>query len=153
MDFAIPMWSIWLIAGIIFIIIEVFTPAFFSFIIGLACFSAGFASVFTPKDMFPGNLIIQLIVFAISLTLMMIFLRPLFLKHFAKSAKKSNIDALIGKEVVVDSDINNISGKGYIKYGADYYKARSSDGSTIKKGSVVIIESFEGITATVSLKN
>jgi membrane protein implicated in regulation of membrane protease activity len=152
MIFGVPVWAIWIIVGIVFIIIEIFTPAFFSFIIGLACFVAGLSAVFTPSGWFPGNFIVQLAVFGASLTVMMLFLRPVFLKYFVKAGRKSNVDALIGTEVLVDSDIDNVKGTGYVKSGADYFKARSSDGNPIEKGTVVVIEKFEGITATVSIK-
>jgi len=142
-----PPWVIWFISGVLLMIIEIFTPAFFSLIIGIACILTGIAAIFI------NNLIFQFIFFCITLVLLMIFLRPIFLKYFAgKNVKHSNVDALIGKEAIVTEEINNIKKVGYIKIGADYLKAVSKDGNVIPKNKTVIIEKIEGITAAVSLK-
>jgi membrane protein implicated in regulation of membrane protease activity len=149
MIFGIPIWVIWIVVGVLCIIIEIFTPAFFSLIIGLGCFMAGITALITPTSWYPGNIIVQLIVFSITITILMIYVRPLFLRYFARKGRKSNIEALIGKEVLVDSDIDNSKGTGYIKSGPDYFKAKSYNGSPISRGTVVTIEKIEGITATV----
>lgn len=141
------MWLIWFIAGVVLMVLEIFTTSFFTFLIGVSCFAAGTTALITK------NLIPQFIVFIIFLAVLLIFVRPLIQKYFfGKNQKKSNIDALIGKIVIVDTEINNIKNSGYIKDGADYWKAKSKDGAIIKKGEIVIITSFEGITATVKKK-
>ncbi|OHD09560.1 MAG: hypothetical protein A2086_04215 [Spirochaetes bacterium GWD1_27_9] len=140
-------WIYWFVAGFILLIIEIITPGFVIGLIGAACFIGGIVAIFTP------NIIIQLAVFGVSLVLVFIYVRPIFLKYFTKKdQKKSTVDALIGKICIVDTEIDNVKGNGYIKDGADYWKAKSSDGSLIPKGSLVVIENMEGITATVSLK-
>jgi membrane protein implicated in regulation of membrane protease activity len=142
------IWIIWLIAGFVLLIFEIFTPGFVVSLIGAACIFTGIVSI-----IFPNNFIVQFISFSIALILLMIYIRPVFLKYFVrKDSRKSNVDALIGKVCLVDTQIENLKGTGYIKVGADYWKAVSNDGSTIPKGSIVIIDKMEGITATVSLK-
>lgn len=141
------MWLVWFIVGVLLMVLEIFTTSFFTFLIGISCFSAGITALITK------NLIPQFIVFIIFLVVLLIFVRPLIQKYFfGKNQKKSNIDALIGKVVMVDTEINNLENSGYIKDGADYWKAKSEDGSIIKKGEIVTITSFEGITATVMKK-
>lgn len=145
--FPIPLWVLWFVLGVILIIIEIFTPAFFAMIIGIACIITGVSAI-----IFPNYIIIHLIVFGVSLTLMMIFLRPVFVKYLSrKNGTKSNVDAIIGKEAIVDKEINNDLRIGYIKIGADYYKAKSINGDVIPVGSIVKIEKMDSITATVSL--
>ena len=142
------LWAFWILAGIVLLIFEIFTPGFVVSLIGVACIITGVFSIFVH------NFLIQLIVFSLSILLVMIFARPVLMKYFVNtSTKKSNVDALIGKECMVDTEIDNARNTGYIKMGADYWKAKSNDGSIIPKGSVVVIEKMEGITATVSVKN
>ena len=143
------LWLAWFIAGIILIIVEIFTPGFVVFLIGVAALITGVTALAVD------NVYIQFSVFGISMMLLLVFLRPVVKKYLfnKENSQKSNVDALIGKTVVVDKDIDNLSGSGYIKSGADYWKARSADGSSITKGSIVIIEKMEGITALVRLKN
>ena len=70
-----------------------------------------------------------------------------------KSERKSNVEALIGKEAIVDKDIDNsILKKGYIKVGPDYFTAVSERDEKIKEGTIVIIKKIEGNTAIVSIK-
>ncbi len=142
------LWYVWLIVGIILIVMEIFTPGFVVALIGVSALLTGLISIFIH------NIYIQIVFFAISLILIMIFVRPLFLKYLKLNKDtKSNVFALIGKEGIVDTEINNLKGTGYVKVGADYWKAKSKDGSIIPKDSVVIIEVIDGITVTVKLKN
>lgn len=141
------VWAIWFVSGLVLLILEIFTAGFVVSLIGLSCFIGGIVSLFTD------NLIIQFVFFAVSLIIFMIYLRPVFYKYFEKSGgKKSGVDALVGRVCVVDTEIDNIKSTGYVKCGADFWKAVSNDGSVIPKGSQVIIEKMEGNTVTVSLK-
>ena len=47
----------------------------------------------------------------------------------------------------------HLESKGYVKSGGDYWRAKSISGETIEKGTPVIIEKMEGVTAFVKLKN
>ena len=142
------LWAIWIIAGLVLLIFEIFTPGFVVSLIGISSILTGVLAIFIK------NIIIQIIVFSISLLLLMIYIRPIFLKYLVKKdAKKSNIDALIGKNCIVETTIDNLKDEGYIKVGADYWKAKSINGSIIPKGSIVRIEKMEGITAFVNLIN
>ncbi|HOJ63409.1 MAG TPA: NfeD family protein [Spirochaetota bacterium] len=147
MEWINNLWYLWLIIGIILIVLEIFTPGFVVALIGFACLITGILAILIH------NIYFQLVFFVISLTLLMIFIRPILLKYLKLTKDhKSNVFALIGKEAIVETEIDNLKGTGYIKIGADYWKAKSSDGSIIPKDSIVIIEKMEGITATVSLK-
>lgn len=148
------LWLIWFIAGIVFLIIEIFTPAFVSSVIGISCILTGVVSLIIPKSIFPYNILIQVIFFSLSLLFLMLFIRPIFLKFLTKKTeRKSNLDVLIGKEVLVESEIDNIKEKGYIKVGADYFRARSLNINNIKKNDIVRIIKFEGNTAIVEKLN
>ena len=136
---------IWLFIGIILLITEMFTTGFVLALIGIAAILTSVVSIVFK------SVYIQLIAFGIFLVLLAIFIRPIFLKLFFKSDKKSAVDALIGKESIVNEEINNLKGKGYIKIGADYWRAVSSNSEIIPKGTLVRIDSFSGITATVSV--
>ena len=149
----LQVWEIWFIAGAFFLVLEIFTPAFFSMLVGISCFIAGVLAIFIPE---PNalNFILELLLLAVSLILLLAFLRPWFIRMFQKDkeSKKSNADALIGREALVDIEINNIESVGYVKIGGEYWKARSSDDSVIEKGKVVTVEGIEGVTVIVKPK-
>lgn len=140
------VWIIWIVAGVFLMLAEMFTSSFFVFLIGLSCILAGLTAVFT--DSVP----VQLSVFIISTLLLLIFIRPFCMKYFSKTTKISNINALIGKEFVVTTAINNHDDKGYIKSGGDYWRARTVDDSTVEEGKTVIAERIEGATIFVKPK-
>ncbi len=141
------LWIIWLVAGVFFLIAEIFTAGFFVSLIGIACFASGFTALFIK------SIPIQLLVFILFCLILLIFIRPIIKKYTKVDSTPSNVNALIGKEVVVSDDIYNLESKGYVKSGGDYWRAKSISGETIKKGTPVIIEKMEGITAFVKLKN
>lgn len=141
------IWVFWFVAGIALIVVEIFTPTFFTFLIGVSAFLAGITSMLTK------SFIAQLTVFALSNFALIFFVRPVVMKYFpSKEAKSSNVGAIIGKEVIVTEDINNAKGVGYVKDGGDFWRAVSKDGSFIKEGTKVVIEKIEGNTVTVSIK-
>ncbi len=144
-NFFLSMPLLWLFIGIIMLIAEIFTPGFVLGLIGVAAVLTSIVSLIFK------NTYMQLFFFGVFLVLLAVFVRPIFVKFFFKGSKKSNVDALIGKECIVTEDINSSKGTGYIKIGADYLKAISSNNEIIRKGSVVRIESLAGITVTVSL--
>ena len=145
MDSFLTMPLLWLFIGLILLIAEIFTPGFVLALIGVAAIlTSGVSLIFK-------NTYIQLFTFGIFLIVLAVFVRPIFIKFFFKSDKKSAVDALIGRESFVNEEINSQKGTGYIKIGADYLKAVSSDNRIIPKGTLVKIDSLLGITATVSI--
>lgn len=137
------MWTIWIVIGIVLIIAEMFTPGFFLALIGLACLAAGAVAVFT------NGFFLSFLVFSVVSVLLLLLLRPVCVKYFYKGATSSNVDALIGKEFLVETTINNDLDQGYIKSNADYWKARSLEQTVIEKGERVRVDKVEGATVYV----
>ena len=140
------LWAVWFISGLLLILLEILTPGFVVSLIGVACLVSGLFSLFT------NNIIVQLLAFAVSLVLLMIYIRPIFSKYFTKNDnKKSAVDALIGKVCVVDEEIDNSKPTGYVKC-EEIFGRRSLVMGVLSKRFQVTIEKIEGITVTVSLK-
>jgi len=130
-------WENWIYAGIILLILEVFTPGFV-----VACFGIGalFASIFAYFD---ASISIQLLVFSVVTLVSFLGLRPYALKHLYKAEGdvKTNADSLIGMKGIVKETINSDLNKGRVAIYGDNWKARSIDHSIIKKGdSVEVVE-------------
>jgi len=93
----LEVWHIWIIAGLVFWIVEIFTHGFVDGVFCAKCLIvAPFASVGIPFKM-------QILVFGIATAVMSLTIRPLILKHFfGREAKiKTNMDALVGKSGMV----------------------------------------------------
>lgn len=93
---------------------------------------------------------LQILLFlAVSCTLV-VLLWPFIKKFLNPKLAKTNIDAVIGSEGYVTADIDNVSTTGQVKLGAMEWTARSTSGKPIPKGTLVKVDSIEGVKAFVS---
>lgn len=140
-------WHLWIIAGFILLIVEVFTPAFVMAVFGLACFFAA------PFAGYGCSLTLQLIVFGVVSAVLMFSIRPLVLKGLCRSASpyKSNVDALAGQTGCVIEAIHPATKTGRVKIGGEDWRAVTVDESDIEAGQKVLIKGIEGNKVLVEL--
>ena len=69
---------------------------------------------------------------------------PLARKKMSGRHVRTNADRLIGREVLVTEQIENLKETGEIKVNGVLWTAVSTDGSVIPAGSLVRIERLEG---------
>ena len=136
-------WLIWLSAGIILAILEVFTPGFF--IVGI-----GVSLVITALPAALGlPFWVQLFVCGVMILIFFLLVRPLVMKIPHSDSKKTGTAALMGEEGIVVETITRIEG-GRVKVGGEVWKAKSDE--TIEKDSLVIVTGVEGVTLNVRRK-
>ena len=132
------LWLIWIIAGIICVIIEIFTPGFFFMSIGVSAILTGLFSLVIS------NLVIQMVIFVIISFLIFINIRKLSKRFFKTEGKPTNIYAMIDKKGIVTKDITKTQ-KGYVKINGEIWSAVSIDENVeIITGSQVIVKKVEG---------
>lgn len=138
------MWVFWLIAAGVFFIIEMVTIGFLVFWLGIGALLAMVTSFITD------SILIQVIVFVITSTLLLIFTRPLVNK-FIKVPKETvtNAYSIIGKKAIVVKEINNIEGDGQIKVDGEVWSAKSDTDEAIPKNTEVEIVEIDGVKAVV----
>ncbi len=139
----------WIILCIILFIGEIFTPGFLLVCFGVGAFAGGLAAFFHA------GLTLQLFWFCIVSLVVFFGIRPFILKflHRFEGPTKIGIDALIGKEVIVEEKITVKQQLGRVKIGSESWKAKSVDGTDIDEKSVVIVTKIEGATAYVERKD
>lgn len=142
------MWVFWLIAAGVFFIIEMATIGFLVFWLGIGALLAMVTSFITD------SILIQVIVFVVTSTLLLIFTRPLVNK-FIKVPKETvtNAYSIIGKKAIVVKEINNIEGDGQIKVDGEVWSAKSNTDETIPKDTEVEIVEIDGVKAVVKKIN
>ena len=141
----IEVWHMWVIAGLVLWIVEIFTPGFVAGVFGTACFIvAPFAGADVSFNM-------QLLVFGIATAVMALGIRPLILKHFyGREAKiKTNVDALVGKSGLVTEVIDHTSESGMAKIEGEVWRAVTADDSQIEVGQKVTVREIDGIKVVV----
>ncbi len=135
--------SIWVILAIIFAFIEAVT-------LGIASiwfvFGALAAALFSFIGFGPA---VQIAVFIIVSAVLLILTRPILVDKFNLGKEKTNVDAIIGQEGIVEEEIDNIRGKGQVMIKGHMWSARSADSESIKKGRRVTVQDVEGVKVIV----
>lgn len=146
--FGLPLWAIWLILCGTFLLIEIFNISFLLIWPGIGSFFAFIASVLgAPIE-------IQLAVFAISTTIMIIFMKPLTKKLFKnKDNTKMNNDAMIGKKGVVIKEINSTEDVGQVKVAGELWSATTLNDEKIKINEIVEVTKVDGVKLVVTKIN
>lgn len=91
----------------------------------------------------------QLLIFAVLTVLLIIFTRPFAVKKLKNGSVKTNVDTMVGEEVLVTKNIDDFS-KGEVKAkNGVIWSATSVDGKSISKGTKCIIVSVEGNTLKI----
>lgn len=97
----------WLIAGILLLLVEIFTPGFFAASLGIGAFAAAIVAYFDASMEW------QLLVFSIFSILSIFLLRPIIKKHLYDTKEvKTNADALIGRVGTVIKEIDPATNQG-----------------------------------------
>ncbi len=97
----------------------------------------------------PVPFVLQFVIFFLITGIFLFLLRPTVRKRFPIRPQATNADVIIGKYVPVTVSIDNIVGRGQIKYEGMEWTARSTDGQPIEEGTVVCVHHIEGVKAFV----
>ncbi len=137
----------WLIAFAILLVIEIIT-------LGLTTiWFAGGAIAGMVVNLLGGNIWIQLIAFLAVSFLLLLFTRPFAVRYVNKDRVKTNVDEIIGETAIVTEPIDNQQGIGQVKVkGMDWMARSAEEGVTIVAGTMVEIQSVEGVKVIVKEK-
>ena len=135
---------IWLIILTVMIVIEIAT-------LGLTTiWFAGGALIAFLLSVVHAPLALQIAAFLIVSVVLLYFTRPIAIKYFNRNRIQTNSEALIGKQAIVVSDINNIEGLGRVLIQGKEWTARAEEESEkIPAGAVVEVTGIEGVKLLV----
>ncbi|HCX60159.1 MAG: NfeD family protein [Candidatus Cloacimonadales bacterium] len=142
-------WHIWMILGIIFIIIEIFDPAFFFVSLGIGAIVTGLLALLPFVQ---NSVLLQIFLFAIFSFIAFLFMRKLGKKVLAHPGEETNVYALKGKIAHVSVAIPAES-KGYVKVGGEEWVAVAEDNMPIDIGEKVLITGIDGNKLIVKKSN
>ncbi|AFK06661.1 MULTISPECIES: NfeD family protein [Mesotoga] len=129
----------WMIFGVVLLVAEILTPTFFFLWFSIGSFLAGLTA------MFSFSLGWQVLVFALSSTLLVLLTRPIARKlSKGDSPKKMYIDGLVGSRGRVTVEINPQLEKGLVRIEGEDWRAASLNGETIPVDSLVRVTRLEG---------
>ena len=135
---------IWLIAMIVFIVVEAATVSLMSL------WFAGGALVALIVSFFTDLIWVQVAVFLVVSAGLLGLLRPIIRKYFNPRLTPTNVDGIIGTKGYVSVDIDNQTGTGQVRLGGMVWSARSTDGRPLPEGTYIRVDRVEGVKAFVS---
>jgi len=130
-------WQILLIAGAVFLIIEMLTPVLFFLNLALACFITAGASLYTDNS---NILITYFVCFSL---VFLIFLRPMLLRTKENGKKTGVEEKYLGKIAKVAETVTSTN--GVISIYDERWSARSITGEEIPVGEEVRIVRNESL--------
>ena len=134
----------WLAAMVVFLAAEATTVTLISIWFALGALGAILVSLLG------GGLMLQITVFLLLATLLLLSLRGIVRRHIRPRISKTNIDSVIGATGIVLSPVDNIAALGQVQVNGVEWSARSSSGAPIEAGTLVRVDKIEGVKVFVS---
>lgn len=136
---------IWLALLIVFVVIEAFTLALTTVWAAIAALPM----IFIAKAGCP--LKWQVLIFVVLTLALIVITRPLVMKKLKLGKNKTNVNTLVGQEVLIIKPITQFEkGEGKAKNGV-VWTCQSENGEEISAESVCQIKAVEGNTLTVAI--
>lgn len=137
---------VWLVAAVIFGLIEAGTVALVSVWMAIAAILAAVAAALNL------GITTQVLVFLFATIVLLVLTAPLTKKFRAKGIIFTNADRLFGQEAVVLTPIDPIENHGTVKVLGQVWSASGKNGETFSEGETVIVENIEGVRVVVGKK-
>jgi membrane protein implicated in regulation of membrane protease activity len=130
----------WLLLAAIFVVIEIIS-------LGLTTiWFAGGAFIAALAALAGGNLVVQIILFAVVSIVLLVVTRPVAKKYLDSKTEKTNAEALIGQKAMVLDEVNNLMQTGRAKINGMEWTARSKeDAVIIPAGEQAEIVEIQGV--------
>lgn len=138
---------IWIIAAVVFGVIEAATAALVTVWFAIGAIAAAVAAQCGL------SLIWQVGIFVVVSAVFLCLIRPLSSKLIVKNPQKTNADRVIGMEGLVISPIDKIENTGQVKVSGMIWSAVSQDGSPIPKDAEVRVTGISGVKLIVSTED
>lgn len=134
----------WLVLFVVLVIIEMIS-------LGLTTiWFAGGALIAFIAAVLGAPIPVQIILFFGVSILLLLFTRPIVVKHLAKNKVKTNVDSLVGQTAVVTKTIDNIQAQGQVVVNGQEWTARSQEENVvIEEGKKVTIIQISGVKLIV----
>lgn len=136
----------WLIIFLVLLVIEIFT-------LGLTTiwFAIGAVAAFIAT-LAGAGIIVQVVLFFAVSVITLIATRPIAVKYFSKNTEKTNVEGIIGKNVVITQRIPDMNTTGKASLDGEIWMARSLENEPMEEGELVEIAAVEGVKLIVKKK-
>ena len=142
--FGMSIATLWVIALVVFLVIEAITVGLTSIWFAAGALAAWICTLLGAPVW------LQVAVFIVVTAVALYFTRPLVKKYINGKVVPTNADANIGKECRVTETIDNIAGTGAVYVDGKTWTARSDNDEVIPEGELVTALRIEGVKLIVS---
>ena len=143
----VSMAVVWLIATVVFLIIEGIVPGLISIWFAAGALAALLASMVGAPIWLQAVWFLLVSIAALAVT------RPLAKKYVNGRTQPTNADRIFGKECVVREAIDNVQGTGAVAVDGKVWTARmESDELSAQVGEIVVAHRIEGVKLIVGKK-
>lgn len=138
-------WHAWVLVGLAFIVVEIFTPEMVLGSLAVGVFAAAAAAAMGL------TLRWQLVIFMGATLLVMLAVRPRLKQwlHRGADPRPTGTQALIGRTGTVTEPITGDRHPGRVRLGAEEWRALAAPGATIEAGTEVEVVRIEAATVHV----
>ncbi|MDO4974609.1 MAG: NfeD family protein [Eubacteriales bacterium] len=144
---AVNMALIWLIAMVVFLIVEGIVPGLVSIWFAIGALAALLAAALHAPVW------LQLVWFLLVSVAALALTRPLAKKYVNARTQPTNADRILGKDCIVREAIDNLQGTGAVAADGKVWTARmEKDDETAAVGEVVVARRIEGVKLVVGKK-
>lgn len=138
------VWWVFVTIGILLMALEVLTPGFIIMWFGIAFIVAAVPVYFNA------SLQVVLFTYAVTLLILTVFVRRIFVGKFSKDAGvKTNAASLVGEKGVVVEEINAVKSTGRVRVRKEVWTAISVDGEVLSIDRMVVVKRIEGVKLIV----
>lgn len=134
----------WLVALVVFGLVEALTVGLTSIWFALGALTALLAAVLGASAL------VQIILFLAVSFLSLLLMRPLSQRMLNWRVVATNADRILGTDALVTEEIDNFKGQGHVAVGGVPWTARSEDDVPIPLGARVRILRIEGVKVFVT---
>ncbi len=138
------VWWLFVTVGILLMALEALTPGFI-----IMWFGVAFIVAAIPVYLNASTAVI-LITFAITLLLLTVFVRRIFLgARFKHKGPKTNALSILGEKDVVIEEINSIKATGLVRVHKEVWTAISKKSEVIPVDQVIVVHMLDGVKLIV----
>lgn len=134
---------IWLCIIIVAIIVEAITMGLTTIwfaIGGIVAMLLGYMNASIP---------VQILAFIVISIVLLIYTRPIAVRWLKIGKERTNVDSLIGKTGIVTVAIEDLDAKGQVKVAGQIWSAKTINGESIDKDTVIKVIGIKGVKLIV----
>lgn len=136
----------WLVIFLVLLVMEIISLGLTTIWFAIGAVVAFIASLIGA------NLIVQFVLFFAVSIITLIATRPIAVKYFNKSAIKTNVEGIIGKNAVITQRVPDINSTGKARLDGEIWTVRSLGNVPLEEGELVEIVEVEGVKLIVKRK-